>query len=497
MKQGITMPKLLLMLAEVIAFALLAVVSSSHFGLADGLRITVAYLIAYLVPQIVLSRAKATSTTAHVILFVLSVFLMAVSYINLLEWTSVEDYSLAIPNLQNDARTYYKWALHYYDGRVEYQKVAFPGFPMIILGMWRLLGLSVIWPQAMNIMFTLTAVVLTGMTTRRLLVNRCSLDAGTLLNCGMAMTLLLSYYLMSGISMLKEGSVFLSVSLAGFSLASMTAADEERRHLSRDIVIFALACVIMSFIRTTFIYFILLGVLLMVLPHWRRDWGMALGMVAIALITLYLGNSLAFYSFDQHARIIKGGWSMQQVYVDGSINQNFRKVIGYYFLYSPWHKLFILPVTTGLQFIIPFPWPNLHESVDLFNWLSRFSYGWYLVGGITLFYYLFMMWKRHSNMGIWPLWPAISFIIIAYIVAGSVVRYTLPFEPLMIPVALYVLCKLREGLWRKPFKRWSIFYIILLMVTLLTCLEIQKMSISTMLHTLPLAHYLKYYLPYI
>lgn len=102
------MPKLLLMLAEVIAFALLAVVSSSHFGLADGLRITVAYLIAYLVPLIVLSRAKATSTTAHVILFVLSVFLMAVSYINLLEWTSVEDYSLAIPNLQNDARTYYK-----------------------------------------------------------------------------------------------------------------------------------------------------------------------------------------------------------------------------------------------------------------------------------------------------------------------------------------------------------------------------------------------------
>lgn len=491
------MPKLLLMLAEVIAIALLAVVSSSHFGLADGGRITAAYLVAYLVPRAVLTRAKGTSLTAVVILLALSVFLMAISYVNLLEWTSVDGYSLEVPNVKNDARTYYKWALHHYDGRVGPQKIAFPGFPMMILALWRLLGVSVIWPQAMNIMFTLTAVVITGMTTRRLLINRCSLGPSALLACGMALNCLLAFYLLSGISILKEGPLFLAIAIIGYSLASMSAADEERQHLWRDIIMFILACGIIALVRTTFLYFIALGVIIMALPHWRRDWVMALAMLAIVAATMLIGNHFAYYSFDQHSRIVQGGLGMQKVYVDEAYNRHLRTLIGYYFLYSTWHKVLMLPVTMGLQFVIPFPWLNYGDDSIIFNEILRLNYGWYLVGGISLFYYLFMGWKRHDGMGLWPWWPAASFMIIAYLMAGSVVRYVLPFEPLFIPVVLFVLCKLVDGNHRKAFKRWSIFFVITLATTLLVCLELQHTTISRMLHTLPLAHYLKEYFHYL
>lgn len=496
MKPDATRPNMMVMLVEVIAFALLGGIASSHFGMADGARILAAYLVAYLVPKFVLTRARGTSTAASVVLLMLAIGLMALSYINLLEWTSLEGYDLEIPNIKNDARGYYKWALYHYDGRVNPQYTVFKGFPLMMLLLWKLLGLSVIWPQAMNIMFTLTAVVLTGMTTRRLLAGRVSLPIDTLLTSGMLLTCLLTYYLLSGIIILKEASVFLSIAMAGYAMASMASGDDERYHPWRDILTFLVACVIMALVRTTFLYFIALGVVIIALPHWRRDWAIALGMLAALLITLFAGNYFAAYSFDQHADIAAGGWDMQVTYIDGHDPSRhvFRKLIGFYFLYSPWHKFFMLPLTLSLQFIAPFPWQAVGEDNIIFNYIIRFSYGWYALGGIALFYYLFISWRRHENMGAWAWWPAITYAIIAYIMAGSVSRYALPFEPLFVPVVIYLICRLAEGHWRKAFKRWCIFFVILLTVTLVTCLEIQYSTISRMLHTPPLVHYLKNFL---
>ena len=485
-----------MMLAEVIAFAVLGVVASSHFGMADGARITVAYLVAYLIPKIVLTRARGTSTAASVVLLVLTIALMALSYINLLEWTSVDGYDLEVPNIKNDARGYYKWALYHYDGRVDPHYIVFKGFPLMMLVSWKLLGLSVIWPQAMNMMFTLTSVVLTGMTTRRLLTGRVSLPMNTLLTGGMLLTCLLVYYLLSGISILKEASVFLAISMSGYALSSMASVDEERYHPWRDLLVFILACILMAFVRTTFLYFIGIGVVLMALPHWRRDWMMALGMIIIILILLNAGNYFAAYSFEQHANIANGGWDMQLTYSEDNNPSRaaYRKLIGYYFLYSPCHKFFMLPLTLSLQFIAPFPWQAVGEDNIIFNHIIRFSFGWYALGGMALFYYLFISWRRQDNMGIWAWWPAITYAATAYVMAGSVTRYALPFEPLFVPVVMYLICRLLDGCWHKAFKRWCIFFVILLTITLLICLEIQFSTISRMLHTHSLVYYLKNYL---
>lgn len=470
---GIAMPRLLLLLAEVIAFAVLAWVAVAHFGTTDGLGITVSYLIAYAVPRVILSRARGTSMSACVLLFVVTVVLMALDIKRLIDWTALEGFSLERPNLTSDARYYYKWALYHFNGSVDCENVAFPGFPLIMLGLWKVFGLSTVWPQAMNLMFTLTSVVLTGMTTRRLLTGRVAASARTLLLGGMAMVSIMIYYLVMGTAMLKEGSISLTMTMAGYSLASMAAIDEERHRPWRDFVVFVVACALMAFVRTTYLYFIALGIVIMVLPHWRRDWIMATAMLAVFLVALLVGDHFASYSFERHAEIVGGGWNMQRFYIKGDSQLIYRKVLDYYFLYSPWHRAFMLPMTMTVQFLIPLPWLYFEETYIL-NVLSRFTWGWYMVGGTALFYYIVISWRRQACMGAWAWWPAVAFAVMAYVMAGSIARYVLPIEPLFVPVAMFVVCNLAEGRWRRPFKVWCIVFALMLALALTVCFLFQR-----------------------
>jgi hypothetical protein len=181
---------------------------------------------------------------------------------------------------------------------------------------------------------------------------------------------------------------------------------------------------------------------------------------------------------------------MQRFYVIRGTQGFYRDVIGYYFLYSPLHRAAMLPLTLSIQFFNPFPWA-MGGDVTLFEWLCRLSYPWYLFGGVGLFYYFVISWRRGENMGIWAWWPAISYIMLAYVMAGSVARYVLPVQPLFIPVVMFVLCRLFEGRFRKAFTWWMVVFVILVSAVLLSCLELQEQAISKALHMPPLVEYVK------
>jgi len=492
MRNGMTKPRLLLLLLEVIAIAILAVGASSHFGLADGARITAGYLVAYLVPRTILSRARGSSLVAHVLLLLVAALMIYIDYRRLTGWTLFDGYSLMEPNIKGDGRIYYKWALNKYDGRVGPQQVIYPGYPMIMLGLWKVFGLNVVWPQALNLMCTLTAIVLTGMTTRRLLWHRVNTSPQALVALGIGLTSLLTYFLIMGSSMLKEGLVILSIMMAGYGMSSMAAADEERHHPVRDMALIVIACLLLAIVRTTFLYFIAMGVAVMTVPRWRRDWRMCLSVLVVIALSLLLGNMMSTHSFDRHIEVAGGGWNMQRFYVDSESQQFYHDLLDYYFLRPFWYKALMLPLTMAVQFIIPFPW-TYYDNSTFINLFARMTYGWYLVGGTALFYYLVMSWRRDgsSTMGAWPWWAALSYAAIAWVMAGSVARYVTPVQPLFVPVAVFVLCRLREGHWRKAFAAWSVCLVLMITATLLLCLEIQQATISKMLHTRSLVHYLK------
>ena len=61
MKKGLTMPKLIFLLLQVCAFAVIAVAATGHFGMADGMRVTAAYLV-----RADIGEAKAGDDAAEV-----------------------------------------------------------------------------------------------------------------------------------------------------------------------------------------------------------------------------------------------------------------------------------------------------------------------------------------------------------------------------------------------------------------------------------------------
>ena len=469
-----TMPKLLLMIAEVIAVAILATVACKHFGWNDGMRITCSFFIAYLVPRIILTRSRGYSVAAGFILLAIAVMIIPVDILRLMSWTRLDEFSLAFPNIQGDGRTYYKGALAIYNStQTSMENLVQPGLSIIIVGLWKLFCVSVVWPQAMNLMFTLTSVVLTGLTTRRLLTGRVTLQATTLVVMGMALCAMLFHYLVMGTSILKEGTIYVALAMAGFSLAAMAARDEERHSPWRDIVLLVMAAVLITIVRASYLYFLIMGVALMALPHWRRDWTMAVGIIVMLVLLLIAGRYLELFSVERHSEVIGGGWNMNRFYINSETQQPYKSLLGYYFLYSPLHRLLWLPIPLAAQFMSPLPWTHI-DGASYINLMSRFTWGWYAIGGISLFYFVVLSWRRSENMCDWPWWPALVFTAIAHVMAGSVVRYVLPVQPLFVPVAVYVLGGLYHGRWRRQFRIWTIVYIILLIAALIICFKFKQ-----------------------
>ena len=146
-------------------------------------------------------------------------------------------------------------------------------------------------------------------------------------------------------------------------------------------------------------------------------------------------------------------------------------LLGPDFSFSGLHRLALLPFVMSVQFFIPVPWT--YNNFDFLRLFLRMAWGWYIIGGIALFYYLFLSWRQPVKLGVWPWLPVVLFAGIAYIIGGSVNRYVLPIEPWFVPVAVYVVCLLRQGLFRKPFAAWAVFFVAVVVVTLAVCHHIQ------------------------
>ena len=472
-EEGMTLPKLSLLVAEAVAVAMLAIVAIQRFGWIDGACITGAFVIAYLVPRIILTRARGFSPAAGFVLLAVAAIIMPYDILRLMGWIRYEDFSLAFPNISGDGRVYYKWAMAIYNGVEPSEDLVQPGYSLMMVGLWKLFGLSVVWPLALNLMFTMTSVVLTGLTTRRLLTGRVSLAPKTLVTTGMALCALLFHYLVIGTCILKEGPIFMAMAMTGFALASMAACDEERHTLWRDIILLAMAALILAVVRASYLYFVMLGVVIMALPNWRRDWPMAVGVLVVLVLLLMFGHRFELYSIERHSDVVGGGWNMNRFYINTASQVPYKSLLGYYFLYSPWHKLFVLPIPLAAQYISPLPWTHL-GGLSYYSLIARGTWGWYLVGGMALFYFFVLSWRRNANMGAWPWWPAMVFAAIAYVMAGSVVRYVLPIQPLFIPVAVFVLGQLHEGRWRKQFSIWAVVYLVLLIAALIISFKFKQ-----------------------
>ncbi len=451
-----------------IALSLIAIVIAAitvnTFGMADGATIVASLAIACVIPWLVGRRCSWWSPACTIVLVAVGLILVANALCNIYCTTLEVNATFEKPYLWNDAGGYYKWALHHYDGSCKEPKTAFIGYPLIVCGLFYLFGANIIWPVALNVMLTLFAVIMTSSLAVMITHNRTNVKATTIAALAMGLTSLHGFFLFHSGEVLKEPTMYIAMILVAMTFINILQVPESRKNSIKWIFLFAVACIIIAAVRARFINFVAIGIAIIAFTKWRSLWRsiMAMGVITFALWVFGMILSPS-HSVHNQISIVSGGVAMSKAFgdVDG-IQLEYYKLLNGYFRLEIWKKLLLLPITTGTQYMIPLPW----TIESLASILAHVRIGWYLSGGLALFYYGFLSWRKECSLGLIAWWPAICFVAIAYICGGTVSRYTLSFQPVFISIAVYVIALVMSGRYRTLLRNFAIGYSIMLVFAL-------------------------------
>ncbi|MGM9803112.1 MAG: hypothetical protein ACI308_02940 [Muribaculaceae bacterium] len=468
----------LVIIAEVLVFAVIILISTHVFALADAAMLITLFTAAYLVTRITYSRMRHHSAVGVLALTAawLTMSLLGINYIA--RSTVYIGHPFSDPLLWNDAMLYFDYAKSIYlNTPFTYSIEPYPGIALLTVLTWHVFGMNIVPPLAVNMMLTLFTIVLTGVLTYRLLEGRTSQSNQWVAGCAMVAAATLFFMLSHGTQLLKEPLCYFGVIVGALSLVRLhrrTSANV----IWQPIAMFVAATLIIAFTRTTYCLTLLAGAALM-LATCRRQWRTLLPMLALGTATYVcltmFGHAITFGSYPTYFSPEQAD-AISYQYIIGDNQAALGTIVGSYFNLQWWQKLLWLPFTCAVQFIIPFPWVTGHCTIS--EVVPRISFFWYAIGGIAIFYVAWLSWRKSTSLGWWTLWAIMCFAMPAYVVAGSVSRYALPFQPLFIPMAIYVIALLRQGMHRKPFAIFATAYVLVIAVTLTVCHHLQSLHMS-------------------
>lgn len=444
-----------------------AAITASTFGIADGLRIVAAMAVACALPLAAARRLKWWSPACTVALAAVMLVLAASAVHYIWSTTLASGATLEEPALKADSAGYYRWALHHYDGRCDEPLTTFFGFPLAMLALWRVLGVSIVWPVAMNIMLTTAAIIMGA----RLAVIFTSGVKGVRPSAAAAATIALmglhGYFLSQGFVVQKEAFNYLAMTMIALSLVNLHQGSGTRCQNIKWVAMYAVACVILALVRAKYINFAAIGVAMLAATRLRRQWRTLIALAAMTFLTWLMGMYCSTtYSVAQQVGNVAGGEYMTLAFDTHGHQSVYYQLLGGYYMQPLWKRILFLPFTSATMSIIPFPWGA--ESSMWTSVMPRVRVGWYIVLGILLCYYALLSWRRRHSLGIMAWWPAVCFAGIAYICGGSVSRYILPFQPLWAAIAVYVCSLVHTGIQRRPILTAYTVYLAALFITLLT-----------------------------
>ena len=486
--------------AELLAFLLVAVVTCCCMPLAQAARMTIALAVAYALPCWFYHRGDHATPLGHGVLLVAALWLAAIAIPFVWRCTIGSGASFTMPQLIGDANDYYNWALAQYDGSSVKPKVTFWGYSILIVALWKVLGVNVIWPVVMNVMATLFTIVLAGRLAARIDFERRERVA----TLAMAFLVLMGFFMSQGAQMLKEPWVYLAMTLIAYGMMPAspppaplkvrppksplkrgTYRDADTLHSplfrggwgGRYALVYALGCLILAAVRAKYINFLFIGLFLMMVAGLRSPQAPLKGGVqgasrtmrlsllfVITLFFWWLGMKMTdHYTIIQQVNNVTGEGGMATLFAPEGV---FQRIIGDYFQYPVWKKLLYLPATCGVQWVIPFPWMPEGEQASWLGMAPRLRLGWYVLSGVVLYFYLFRSWRRGWQWAVWAWFPMLCYVGIAYMTAGTVSRYLLAFQPWWMALSALTLLTC----WRlRSFRLFMLVYLFAFAAILITC----------------------------
>lgn len=230
------------------------------------------------------------------------------------------------------------------------------------------------------------------------------------------------------------------------------------------------AVILLLFLRANFMYMVALGAALMAVRRnpWRVDARFVV--VIAAAVAMRLVYTEFFVSVSAEALLtVDGGTTLNDSLPPTKAWDNMNG--GNYALLPLWRQLVVLPASVVVQFLVPFPWNFGRDMIfgPTFA-VAHFGFCWYYAGALILYWLFAVARKCLPTMRLIVLWGVIMTVLTAYMTAGRVSRYCLPYLPLLLPAAAYVAvnCWRRRSLWV-----WLGVFTALLVPTLVVCYHLQ------------------------
>lgn len=366
----------------------------------------------------------------------------------LLNTDAARDWSWACYHLYGDVEPVGQWCLH------EYLYVAL---------MW-LFGRDITVLIVFCSLCYVASIAVMGAIGRRL-TGDCRIGTAT-----MAIALLMFYLLAQSAVLIKDCAVTLTMAVVMF--ITIKWKQNERVTIASALIL-AASLTFLGLIRTNYLAFVIAGFFMMSMgakPQVRKAFWISIGVCVVAYFLF------RFEQYNWNGRIGLTNYvnadNGTYLLISNEASAPFENVIGDYGRLPIYFKILLLPLTVGLQFLLPLPWGmERHIIFGPSQALAHIGFAWYIAGAMIV-YWLFKCYK-HSNreMQVTVLFGVLMTVMTAYMTSGRISRYCLTYLPMLLPAAAWVAVKCYR---ERSLRLWLTIFIVLLALALGACFYLQS-----------------------
>lgn len=448
-----------------IATVLLVVTVSVLFPGVGLVRSLVTYGIVATVTFFVYGKLCVGSAAARRWLVLWTAMLAVGNIINVYYYTTFSGGSLMSPVLLNNdawiAWQQYQFCLEGTESTVHLTRQGY-GFLIYLLSGFMPVTISSM--LAVNMLSTLLSIVLAGAVAGSLVSGdnryKARMTTYTIALLGSVCT-----YLTAGTLLIKDATCCLC--MAAFAYALFTTRRSAVRY-----GILAVCIVFGFFVRSNFLPFMALAVGMWAAMDIRGRYREALGLVAILMglfaYTAYSGMADMAIDFRDFSSNYDSELQTERL-------KSYKAIVGRYQHLELVDRIIRLPLTMAVQYLTPLPFEWVRDTVyGPTSAYAHFAFTWYAVGGVMIYYMVFCLLRSPRTLAVCFGFGMVAWAATAFATGGTVSRYCLPWLPFMVPAASWVLL---NDLRRPRFRRWMIFYSVVLLAGLvITYLSIKHYS---------------------
>ncbi len=430
---------------------LLILFSFSYFfpsiELPDVVAYAVNYILTYLIAVFLLKRERSFSTLTA---YYLAIGDLLISFFSLVQFNfHITEGSRLVPILLLDARQYYSFAQELsaipdmFGYVVDLPGLNHWGYPLFLGLIFKIMGVDLLWGMLANVFFCTINMALISILTHRLTNSQRSSEYALLLS------LLYGQFIATGVILLKDGVIIFSVLLVTIIAQSIRNSGIT----SVKIILFIASTVILVVFRAQYIF-----IPVIIISALYRFRPLQLLMVSpILILTLWVGQNVSetYTQTEYSLEYIEGFTTETEGKMEGvwkTTKQSFmERTVSGFESWPIYRRLLYMPVFLGIQYSTPFVfWTGYDGKGAGPSWdytSRRMMFLWFLFVGPILFYGLWLSWKQKLER---PQLFSVSFsaflmyLVPAFLNAGTVPRYAVPFVVLMIPCGSWLLAQVRE-----------------------------------------------------